>query len=102
MTSPFLNVQTFDGKVKGVCSPVKRTENEIKEATDWVFSQLQGASLACFQLIMSNQGNQDNANEINATDLLKETCYLILHHVEKTELLTVLKEQLSDCLLLGT
>jgi len=101
----FRNVHVYDGQLKSLFTPILTptlSEDEIIERSDCILSKIKSEDANnCVKLILSQSGNKDDANNLNAFDILIEVCLLIYGIKDNNDLISLLDEQLCDCYRLG-
>ena len=100
----FINVHTFDGKLKGIFKPyAKHSINDKKNAFILLLQkQLTSAAKQTIQTIINdlsipNSNNYQQENNLDSSDILMDLIPLL----DNTDLLPNLNEQLTDCKNLG-
>lgn len=101
----FRDVHVYDGQLQNIFTQTltrEVNEDDIVEHVNDILDKLKSQEAKnCVNLILSQTGNIDNANNVNAFDVLIEVCLLLHEMKESEDVLNLLDEQLADCYMLG-
>jgi hypothetical protein len=104
MSNKFMNVHTFDGKLKDIFIPSnKHTVDEKRESFTYLIGCLTNPTAVTTVRTMFNDlsvikgGNYQQENNIDSSDILME----LIKWIDNSCVLSVLNEQLADATNLG-